>query len=144
VVRRRGRRRGGAGERGFALVTALFVLFVLAIAMELVAAALLLRMRASRADAQDAALAALADAALAETLAHLAADPAYAGVPAHPFAGGRIASRVEFLGIGRFEVRAAAGLAGRLRTVKARVERGGGTAWVVAWARVPAWGSELD
>jgi hypothetical protein len=101
-------------------------------------------MRAARTEAQGAALAALSDAALAETLAHLAADPGYRGVPAHPFAGGTIASRVEFLGIGRFEVRAAAGVAGRLRVVSAQVQRGGGSAWVVAWARVPPFGDELE
>jgi hypothetical protein len=135
-------RRGG--ERGYALLTALFVLFILAIALELVASALLLRLRAARDDAEATALAALSDAALAESIAHLAADPAYRGAAAHPYAGGTIGSRVEFLGVGRFEVRAAALFAGRLRVVSARVARGGGGAWVLSWARVPAWGNELE
>jgi Tfp pilus assembly protein PilX len=142
-VRAAGEGDGRREERGYALLMALFVLFIVAIALELVASSLVLRLRAARGEAQGAALAALSDAALAETLAHLAADPSYRGVPAHPFAGGTVASRVEFLGIGRFEVRAAAGLAGRLRVVRAEVARGDGSAWVVSWARVPAWGDEL-
>jgi type II secretory pathway pseudopilin PulG len=132
------------GERGYALLTALFVLFLLAIALELVATALLLRLRAARAEAEATALAALSDAALAESLAHLAADPAYRGAAAHPYGGGAIGSRVEFLGVGRFEVRAAAGFAGRLRVVRAVVARGGGGAWVLSWARVAPWGNELE
>ncbi len=139
------RRRGGRpGEDGYALLTALLVLFLVAVSLELAASALLLRMRAARADAAATALAALSDAALAESLAHLAADPAYRGAAAHPFAGGTIGSRVEFLGVGRFEVRAAAGFAGRLLVVRAQVARGGGSAWVTAWARAPAWGDELE
>jgi hypothetical protein len=131
-------------ERGYALVTALFVLFLLAIALELAASALLLRLRAARTDAERSALVALSDAALAEAVAHLAADPNYRGAAEHPFGGGRIGSRVEFLGVGRFEVRAAAGFAGRLRVVRALVARGGGSAWVVSWARARPFGDELD
>jgi len=131
-------------ERGYALLTALFVLFLLAIALELAASALLLRMRAARADAESTALAALSDASLAEAVAHLAADSGYRGAAAHPFGGGRIGSRVEFLGVGRFEVRAAAGFAGRLRVVRAEVARGGGSARVVSWARARPFGDELD
>ncbi len=133
-----------AGESGYALLTALLVLFLVAVSLELAASALLLRMRAARADAAATALDALSDAALAETLAHLAADPGYRGVAAHPFAGGIIGSRIEFVGVGRFEVRAAAGFAGRLRVVRAEVARGSGSAWVTSWSRVPPFGDELE
>jgi hypothetical protein len=131
-------------EGGYALLTALFVLFLVAVALELSASALLLRLRASRADAESTVLAALSDAAVAEAVAHLAADSSYRGAAAHPFGGGRIGSRVEFLGVGRFEVRAAASFAGRLRVVRAEVARGGGSAWVVSWARAEPFGDELD
>jgi type II secretory pathway pseudopilin PulG len=132
VVKRRRR-----GEAGFGLLMALMVIFLLSIALALLAASLQLRMRLVREDAQTVVLTALADAAVAEAVANLARNPDYAGAPAHDFGHGRIGTQVSSPGPGLFDVVATATYAGRTRTVEAEVFRAPGIARVRRWRRLP-------
>ncbi|HYN22697.1 MAG TPA: hypothetical protein VE078_17185 [Thermoanaerobaculia bacterium] len=123
-------------EKGFALPAVLLAVLLLSIALALVAASLQLRMRLVRQEAQALTLTALSDAALAETLAWLAQNAHYLGVPEHAFGSGRYRSDVHFLGPGRYEVIATATYAGRGRTVAAEVFRPAGSPMrVVRWRR---------
>jgi type II secretory pathway pseudopilin PulG len=126
------------GEAGFALITALLVIFLLSIALALLAASLQLRMRLVREDAQTVILTALADAAVAEALANLAQRPDFQGSAPHDFGGGKIESRVSSRGRGLYDVVAKASYAGRTRSVEAEVLfRAPGMARVRRWRRLP-------
>jgi len=125
------------GEAGFGLLMALMVIFLLSIALALLAASLQLRMRLVREDAQTVILTALADAAVAEAVANLAQNPGYTGAPAHDFGHGKIATQVNSLGPGLFDVVATATYAGRTRAVEAEVFRAPGIARVRRWRRLP-------
>lgn len=127
----------GHSASGYALLTALFVMTFLSIALALLAASLQIRMRLVRQESQTLELTALSDAALAETLYNLTYDRFFHGVEEHPLGGGRIASGVEFLAPGRYRVTATATHAGRRRTVQAEVVRTPQGARVVRWERVP-------
>ena len=135
-------RPGSAGnaeraERGFALATALFVLLLVSIALALVAGSLALNLRLEREEAQSLRRTALADAALAEALAGLAADAGFPGADEHPFGGGAIGSSVEPLGGGSYRVLARASFAGLARAAEARVARSPlGEVQVVRWRPV--------
>ncbi len=123
-----------AGERGFALTTALFVLLLLSIGLSLVAASLTLHLRLSRDEAQSLRRTALADAALAEALAGIAYDAGYPGAPDHAFGEGTIGSEVDALGGGRYLVRVHGAYAGRIRAARAEVLRSpSGEVRVVRW-----------
>jgi len=132
----------GRSDAGFALASALFAVFLLAVAAALLSAALELRVRVARDEARGVVRTALTDAALAEALAHLAADPAFPGAPEHPFGGGTIASRVERQAADRYQVLARADYRGRARTAAADVERVDGDLQVTAWRRLPQPGAE--
>jgi type II secretory pathway pseudopilin PulG len=123
-------------ESGYALLTALLVIFLLAVALALLAASLQLRMRTTIDDAQRVTLSALSDAALAEALANLAQSASYSGSPEHDFGGGRIESQVASVSPGIFEVVATATYQGRQRVVQAEVFRAPGVARVRWWRRV--------
>jgi len=115
-------------ERGSALLTALLTLFLVSIAIALVAASLQLRMRLVRQEVQTVNLVTLADAALAETLAHIFADASFAGVQQHPLGKGAIRSQVQVLEARepvykKYEVVATGSYAGKDRAVRAVVER---------------------
>ena len=125
------------GAAGFALVTALLVIFLLSIALALLAASLQLRMRLVREDAQTVIRTALADAAVAEALASLAQRPDFEGSGAHDFGGGKIESQVTSLGPGLYDVVAKASYAGRTRIVEAEEFRAPGIARVRRWRRLP-------
>jgi type II secretory pathway component PulK len=124
-------------ERGYALLAALLVLFLLSTALAILGTSLQLRIRLVRDDGQKIILGALSDAALAEALANLAQSPDYTGAPEHDFGGGRIASRVTSLGPGSYRVVATAAFAGRKSVVEAAVAREPGRARVTSWARRP-------
>jgi hypothetical protein len=128
------------GESGYALLTSLLVIFLLSIALALLGGSLQLRMRLVREDGQSVILSALSDAALAEALANLAQSAGYSGSPEHGFGGGKIASEVEPLGLGIFEVTATARYASRTRVVEAEVLRAPGIARVRRWRRLPGRG----
>lgn len=123
-------------ESGFALATTLFAVFLLSVALALVATSLQLRMSMVQDEARSLTLTALADAALAETLAHLAVDATYRGAAAHPFGGGTIESEVARLDTTRYEVTAKATYAGGERSVRAMVLRLPEGTQVVSWSRV--------
>ena len=124
-------------ESGYALLTALLVIFLLSIALALLAASLQLRMRLVREDGVSVILSALSDAALAETLANLAQSGAYTGTAEHDFGGGRIGSAVVLLSPGVYDVVATAKYAQRRRRVEALVFRAPGYAQVQRWRRLP-------
>ena len=123
------------GEEGYALATALLVIFLLAVALSLLAASLNLRLRTTIDDAQRVHLSALSDAALAEALANLAQRADYRGSPAHAFGGGTLTSRVERLSSDLYGVEATATYKGRQRVVRTVVFRTPGTASVRRWRR---------
>jgi type II secretory pathway pseudopilin PulG len=124
-------------EAGFALPGALLAVFLVSIALALVAASLQLRMRLVQRESRAVTLMALSDAALAEALAHLSENAAFRGSPEHAFGGGSLKSRVQPISAIRFEIEATATYAGRSRTVEAEVIRPPGeTPRVVHWRRV--------
>lgn len=124
-----------ARERGYALLVTLVVIFLLSIALALLASALQIRMRLVRQEAQTLKLIALSDAVLAETLASLTYDPDFSGVTEQSFGGGTIASTVRPLGTNRYEVLATAVYAGKQRAVDAEAVRTPQGARVVRWER---------
>jgi hypothetical protein len=124
-------------EAGFALPGALLAVFLVSVALALIAASLQLRMRLVQRESRFLTLTALSDAALAETLAHLSESASFRGMGAHSFGGGSLKSEVRPLSAVLFEVEATATYAGRARTVEAEVVRPPGeTARVVRWCRV--------
>jgi hypothetical protein len=125
----------GRRERGYALLVTLVVILLLFFALSLLGAALQIRMRLVRQEAQSLKLIALSDAVLAETLSSLTYDPDFSGVPEQGFGGGRITSTVRPLGPNRFEVLATARYAGKTRAVDAEVVRAPQGARVVHWER---------
>ena len=126
------------GEAGFGLLMALMVLFLLSIALALLAGSLQIRMRLVREDAETVILTALSDAAVAEAVANLAQSSGYPGAPAHEFGHGTISSTVTPIGLGLFDVVATVTYANRTRTVEAEVFRAPGVvAHVRRWRRVP-------
>ena len=125
-------------ESGYALVMALMVIFLVSVSLALLAASLQIRLRLEAENGETVILSGLSDGALAESLANLAEDPSYTGVPEHDFGRGRISSTVESLDADNrlFNVRATATYRQRRRVVEARVVRGIGSARVVRWRRV--------
>lgn len=130
MVRRR------RSERGYALLTALVILLLVSISLALLAAALQVRMRLIRQEAEILQLGALADAALAEALYNLTYDQDFSGKDEHDFGRGQIASEVERITAERYRVRARAIYAGNERTVEAEVVRTYQGARVVRWKRL--------
>lgn len=111
------------GQAGSALMTALLVLFLVSVALALVAASLHLRMRLARQEAETVNLVTLADGVLAETLAHLYVQPDFGGVAEHPLGRGKVRSQVTSAGPGRYVVVATAKYAGKERSARVDVVR---------------------
>ena len=124
-------------ESGFALLSALLVIFLLSIALGLLAASLQIRLRLVREDAESVILTALSDAAVAEAVANLARSASYSGSPEREYGGGKIASQVTQLSPGIYKVTATAAYSSRRREVEAEVVRAPGTARVRRWRRLP-------
>lgn len=123
-------------DDGFVLASVLLAILLLSIGLALVALSLQLRMDLVRREARSVTLTALADAALAETLAELSENAHYPGVPEHALGSGRLRSEVRNLGSGRYQVVATALYAGRAKTVEAEVYRPLGVPpRVVRWRR---------
>lgn len=114
---------GRRGERGYALLTALAVLTLVAVALTLLSGAVLVRLRQARHETAEVHRVALSDAAVAEALAALASDPDHPGASPHPFGGGTLASRVERVSTHRYRVLATAAWAGVEREVELDVAR---------------------
>jgi hypothetical protein len=108
-------------QRGHGLILALVVMVVMMTALGVLAASMRLRMSEVQRELRTVSLVALTDAAMAETLAHLARSRTYPGVPEYRFGGGLIASEVTSLGTRRVEVLAQASFAGRSRSMRAEV-----------------------
>ncbi len=126
-------------ESGQALVVALTVVLLLAAAFSLVAGFLVSRMSSARDDSRRIVLLALSDAAVAESVANLAASPFYPGVGERPFGGGTIASRVSRPAADLAVVRVRATYQGGALVVEARVRLSDDAPpTTVGWRRVPA------
>ena len=123
-------------EEGYALVTALLVIFLLAVALGLLAASLNLRLRTTIDDAQRVVLSALSDAAVAEAVAVLVQQADFRGAPEHGLGGGSISSRVEPVSANVFRIVATATYKGRQRVVEATVLRAAGETSVLRWRRL--------
>ncbi|HEX7185780.1 MAG TPA: hypothetical protein VF756_28405 [Thermoanaerobaculia bacterium] len=123
-------------DGGYALLAAVFTIFLLSIALAILASSLHLHMRLVREEERNLRLRALSDAALAETLYNLRYDSYFDGVEERPFGGGAIRSYVTFVAPGRFHVLATATYARRQRTVEAEVFRTPTEISVVRWRRV--------
>lgn len=136
MVTARGRRR--RSESGHALVFALMALLMVSVAGALLAGSLLLHLRTARHEAEDVRLAALADAAVAASLAELAASPASRGLAERDFGGGSIASDIDRPGPERAVVLARAVYAGRTRRVRAEVRLTAAGPRVTAWRPLPS------
>jgi hypothetical protein len=95
------------GERGSALVFALAALTLVALTVAAVAAEIRSRGAGVVLEERSLRAVALADWALAESLAELAADPrGFQGISERPVSGGTVASRVRPLGDWELEVTA--------------------------------------
>ena len=130
------RPRPEAADSGFALLVALFAVFLVGVALSLLALSLAVRLRMAHEEARGTALAALCDAAVAETLAGIAAGQVD-GVGQHPFGSGTIGSEVQTVAAQQYRITATAHFDGRGRTVLADVVRDVQGTRVVHWQRVP-------
>ena len=126
------RRRAGRSA-GFSLLLALVVLLLVFEAAALVAGSLAVRLRVAREDRTRVALDALVDGALADALARLDANRAYAGVAERDIGAGHLWSDVETLGTERWRVDASATLSGERRVVEAEARLTAAGLRVVAW-----------
>lgn len=122
MVRRR------RGQAGWALAMALFVVFLVALALGMLASSLVLRMRLVVFEVESVNLIALADGVLAESLGSLYVDGSFPGVEEHPLGNGKVKSEIRLLespGPGErvYEVLATSTFRQRKRTVRAEVWR---------------------
>ena len=113
--------RGADSERGVALVLALFMIVLVTLSLLLVAGHLQTRVDGFQMERRNVRLAALADAALAETLARLDEDRTFPGVEERQFGGGRIASTVVDYSGGGLTVTATGRLPGWRASIRAQV-----------------------
>ena len=91
MVRRR------RGRNGWTLVLALFVIFLVTLALGILGSSLLLRMRQVIFEVETVNLIALADGVLSESLANLYADESFPGVSEHPLGHGKVRSEIRLL-----------------------------------------------
>jgi hypothetical protein len=132
-----GRRAARRGESGHALLLALLVLFMMAVALDLLASSLALKLRLMNQESRTLHLIALTDAELAETLAALSLDRDFPGFADHAYAGGVIGSVVTPTGVNRCVVVAQARFRGGDRAVSADVRLAADGPHVATWRRVP-------
>jgi Tfp pilus assembly protein PilX len=109
-------------EKGSALIIALGALTLVAIAVVAVASLVQSRGQGVAYEERSVRLVALADAAMAETLAELDASKTFTGIPERGFADGSIASTVHPKGVREVEVTAVGSYNGWRETVVARVD----------------------
>lgn len=125
-------------ESGHALIFALVAMLMVSVAGSLLAGSLVLHLRAARHEAAAVRLAALADAAVAASLAELAASPASRGVTERDFGGGRIASEIDRPEPELAVVVARAVYGRGARRVRAEVRLTATGPGVIAWRPLPA------
>jgi hypothetical protein len=133
--RQRRHRQPAVADAGYALLIALFVVFLISLALSLLGQSLALRLRMARHEARSITLTALCDAALAESLAAVAAGQA-SDVVEHRFGGGAVGSHVEMLDPLHFRITATARFDGRARSAVADVVRDPQGTRVVHWRRL--------
>lgn len=109
-------------ESGSALLVALAALVVVGLAVLMVASQLEAYQVSLRHDYRRAVLDALSDAAFADSLARLAADPAYQGAAPRSFSSGIISSVVEPAGPTSRRVVASAQFLGWVATIDSEVD----------------------
>ena len=126
----------GRHQSGVALLLTLVVLLLLGIALALIGGTLAHRLKLAKREAETVVLCALSDAALAEGLAELAANPYTLGVPEHEFGEGKIESRVTALGGTSYVVVASGLYHSRRRNVEALVQRTPLETRVTRWRRL--------
>ncbi len=130
--------RSRRGESGQALVVALTVVLLLAAAFGLVAGFLVSRMNLARDETRRTVLQALSDAAVAESVANLAASSVYPGLEERAFGGGTISSEVSHPAADLAVVRAEASYEGRRLVVDVRVKLSDeALPNTIGWRRVP-------
>jgi hypothetical protein len=122
-------------ERGVALVVALLMMVLVTMSLLLVAKNLQNRVDGFKVDRRSVHLAALADAALAESLARLGENPGLTSVVEHDFGGGRIGSEISGVSGGTLTIRAYGRLRGWRAMIRAQVfvDRHGPR--VLSWTR---------
>ena len=123
------------GQRGFALLIAIGATALIAAAVMLVGRHLQIRYDEYRLDKRDVHLVALSDSAVAETLASLAADSGFPGIPSRPFGGGTVGSRVVPNGADSVTVEARGTYAGWMMTIRAEVSLSASGPRVMQWKR---------
>lgn len=124
-------------EAGVALIFALVALAIVAFMVAVLAASLEPRITSHSHLERTVRLTALADAAMATTLAELALDRHDTGVPERPFGEGVIGSTVTEIGLHEVEVTAVARVRGWRAVVVARVDVEHGPR-VVRWHKFQA------
>jgi len=122
---------------GHALLVALIVLVLVASAGALVATHFGVRARLLAQEARRIHLAAMADAVISESLAHLAQSSTFAGVSNQEFGGGTISSEISSLPDNRREILASASYRGWTRQVRVQVWLKTGGLEVESWSPLP-------
>ena len=121
---------------GHGLVLALFVLVIMTPAVGLLALSMTIGWLDVPRERRTVNLIALSDAAIAETLAHLAVDEDFEGVEERPFGEGVISSEVTALGTHTVQVVANATYAGQERAMRGEVLLTLSGPVVIDWERV--------
>lgn len=131
-------RRAGR-ESGHALLLALMIIVLVGVAGAILTTTLGLHLKLARDESQRIQLVAMSDAAVAESLAELAADRGFGGLARHEFGPGQIESVIEILGPNRRRIIATSMLPGdrRLR-VAVEVRLLASDIVVTSWQRLPA------
>jgi hypothetical protein len=132
-VRTRGR------QSGHALLLALIVIVLVGVAGAVLTTSLGLHLHAARDETQRIQLVAMSDAAVAESLAELAASPGFAGVSKHDFGPGQIESSIQTVAASQRRIIAIATLTnGRELRVATDVRLLHTGLVVTSWQRLPA------
>ena len=124
-------------KTGHALLVALIVLLLIASAATTIAMHFGFRARLVSQESRRVHLVALADAAIAESLARLDQNSSYGGLVERDFGGGTIASTVTKLPGNRRDILATASYRGWERRVQVRVHMPTGGPRVEAWTSLP-------
>ncbi len=130
--------RTARADAGFSVLFAIVAMVLTGVAMMMVLDAVNHDIGQLRLEERSTQLVALTDAALAETLAGLAADPAFAGVGRRALGEGQIASSVAAGADGVTVVRARAWFGGWRGELAADVRLGADGPRVVRWSRSTA------
>lgn len=130
--------RTGRRQSGHALLLALIVIVLVGVAGAVLTTSLGLHLKVARDETQRIQLVAMTDAAMAESLAELAASPGFGGVSRRDFGSGQIESSIQTIDSNRRRILATATLAGgRELRVAADVRLLGSGLVVTSWQRLP-------